>query len=160
MTDAMQDLVGPLDTAIYETVAAFVDPLTKQRGATALAPRIGMVPGTLANKANPLQDHQLTLRESVPVQLTTSDFRILYAYAQVLGHAAYPLPEADKVSDVELLNTYCDLHARVGTLALQIRSSLKDGRVTQDELPALRTAFDALVRAGLGVLSRIEALAR
>jgi hypothetical protein len=119
-----------------------------------------MVPGVLSNKANPMQDHQLTLRESVPLQLAAADFHILHAYSHVLGHCAYRLPDADSVSDVELLNTYCDLHAKVGTLALQIRSTLKDGRITEAELPPLRSAFDDLVRAGLGVVARIEALAR
>jgi hypothetical protein len=96
----------------------------------------------------------------VPIQITADDYQILYAYAHVLGHVAYKLPERDDVSDVELLNQYCELHARVGTLALQIRAALKDGRVSRDEMPALRSAFDALVRAGLGVISRIEALAQ
>ncbi len=69
-------------------------------------------------------------------------------------------PNRADVSDVELLNVYCELHAKVGVLAQQIRSTLKDSRITSDELPALRAAFDELVRAGLGVVTRIEALAR
>lgn len=156
----IQDLHGVLESAIYSTVNGYVDPVTKQRGATALAPRVGMVPGTLSNKANPLQEHQLTCAESIPVQLVANDFRILYALAQSLGHGTYKLPNAATVSDVELLNTYCELHARVGDMAQQIRSSLRDGRVQLAELPPLRAAFDALVRAGLGVVARIEALAQ
>lgn len=160
MQHAMQDLVGTLDAAVYDTVSSFVDPLTHQRGAAGLAPRIGMLPGTLSNKANPLQDHQLTLRESIPVQLTAGDFSILYAYAALLGHTAYKLPATEDVSDVELLTTYCAMHETVGQLAANICTLLKDGRITHGELPALKAAFDTMVRAGLGVVCRIEALAQ
>ncbi|MBN8922383.1 MAG: hypothetical protein BGP10_12255 [Rhodanobacter sp. 68-29] len=89
----MQDeLYGSVENAIYQTVNGYVDPATRRRGAVALAPQVGMLPATLSNKANPLQDHQLTLRESIPVQLVANDFQILHAYAQTLHHVAYQLP--------------------------------------------------------------------
>jgi hypothetical protein len=156
----MQDLVGPLDAAIYDTVANYIDPISKRSGAAGLAPVVGMLPGTLSNKANPMQEHQLTLRESIPVQLAAHDFQILYAYNALLGHTAYKLPDVDDVSDVELLTTYCALHETVGQLAANIAGLLQDGRITRGELPALKAAFDNMVRAGLGVVSRIEALAQ
>lgn len=52
------------------------------------------------------------------------------------------------------------LHETVGELAANISAMLVDGRVMRDELPALKAAFDKMVRAGLGVVSRIEALAQ
>lgn len=157
---SMQDLVGAVDAAVYSTVNDYVDPVTKQRGATALAPKVGMKPGTLSNKANPLQDAQLGLCESVPIQLAAGNFEILYAYAQQLGHCAYALPRAENVDDLELLDTYCELHQKVGLLAANLRSALRDRRVTRDELPPILQSFDQLVRAGLGVIARMEALAR
>lgn len=160
MQHAMQDLVGPLDAAVYDTVSNYVDPLTRRSGAAGLAPAVGMLPGTLSNKANPLQDHQLTLRESIPIQLAAHDFQILYAYASLLGHTAYKLPDTANVSDVELLTTYCAMHETVGELAANIAALMIDGRITRSELPALKAAFDNMVRAGLGVVSRIEALAQ
>lgn len=157
----IEDWVSSLDLAIQATVHDFVDPSSRRRGAAGLAPLVGMKPGTLSNKSNPEQEHQLGLAESIPLQLVAQDFQILYAYTHLLGHAAYKLPAHDAdASDLALLNLYCEMHARVGALAKQIRNSLEDGRITAAELPPLRAAFDELVRAGLGVITRIEALAR
>jgi len=157
----MSDLYGALDAAIYETVNGYVDPKTKQRGATALAPRCGMQPNTLSNKANPTCEHELKLKESIPVQLTSGNFSILEAYASVLGHCALKLPDGDPATgDLALLDVYCQLHANLGEFAENMRDALADSRVTRKELVALRVAFDATVRAGLGVLARMEAIAQ
>lgn len=153
------ELYGSVETAIYETVNGYVDPRTRQRGATALAPKVGMLPATLSNKANPLQDHQLTLRESIPLQLVAGDFHILYAYNQALQHVAYQLPATHDVGDVQLLDQYAAMHAELGTLAHSIRDSLADGNVSPEEVTRTRAAFDAAARAGLGLLARLEALA-
>lgn len=156
----MQDeLYGSVETAIYETINGYVDPGSRRRGAAALAPKLGMLPATLSNKANPLQDHQLTLRESIPLQLVAHDYRILYATNQALQHVAYKLPSTHDVGDVELLNQYADMHAALGKLARDIRDALADGGITQEEVQNMRAAFDASARAGLGLLARLEALA-
>lgn len=156
----MQDeLYGSVETAIYETVNGYVDPNTRQRGATALAPKVGMLPATLSNKANPLQDHKLGLCESIPLQLVADDYHILYAYSQSLQHVAYKLPTTSNVGDVELLNQYAEMHASLGDLAGKIRDALADGRIYFEEVQAIRAAFDASTRAGLGLLARLEALA-
>ncbi|MGS1128503.1 phage regulatory CII family protein [Rhodanobacter sp. UC4437_H4] len=153
-----QELYGAVETAIYETVNGYVDSNTRQRGATALAPKVGMLPATLSNKANPLQDHKLGLCESVPLQLVANDFRILYAYNEALQHVAYKLPATNHVGDVELLDQYADMHARLGELAKYIRDALADGDITTEEVQRMREAFDASARAGLGLLARLEAL--
>jgi hypothetical protein len=158
--DNIQSLFGALDSAIYSTVNGFVDPVTRGRGATALAPRLNIAAGTLSNKANPTQEHQLGLRESISLQLATVDFSILYAYNAALGHVGFRLPDADRFGDIELLDTYCELHARVGRLAVEIRNALLDQKISFEEVQAVRTAFDCLVRSGLGVVNRIEGLAR
>lgn len=156
----IQSLFSALDSAIYETVNSFVDPVTKGRGATALAPRLNIAAGTLSNKANPLQEHQLSLRESISLQLATIDFGILHAYNGALGHVGFRLPDADQIGDVELLDAYCELHTRVGHLAQTIRNALLDHRVSIAEVIQIQIAFDALVRSGLGMVNRIEGLAR
>jgi hypothetical protein len=156
----MQDeLYGSVENAIYETVNGYVDPATRRHGATALAPKVGMLPATLSNKANPLQDHQMTLRESIPVQLVSHDFRILYAYNQALNHVAYQLPATHQAGDVELLDQYASMHAEMGVMAQAVRDLLRDGRITREEVQTIRSAFDATARAGLGLLARLEALA-
>lgn len=150
---------GPLDAAIYATVHDYKDSARKTRGAVALAARIGMQPGTLSNKANPTMDAQLTLRESIPLQLVASDFRILHAYAAELGHVAWELPDHPDASDVEVLDLYAEFHSAVGDKARAIRAALRDGAVHPCEVDEIRNALHGLIRAGLSLLSRFEALA-
>jgi hypothetical protein len=155
----MRELYGQLDMAIYDTVHDYRDPRTRARGSTALAPRCGMHPGTLNNKADPgIDTHKLGLVESVPVQLAADDYRILHAYAADLGHCAWQLPAATSASDVEVLDAYALVHERAGKKAAAIRAALADNRVTTAELAEIRHHFDAEVRAGLQLLSRLEAL--
>ena len=152
------ELFGSVEAAISETVDGYRDPATRRRGAVALGPKVGMLPATLSNKANPLQDHQLTLRESIPLQLVADDFRILHAYASALLHVAYQLPEPGDCSDVQLLDQYAAMHAELGRLAQSVRDSLADNRVTRDEVDHIRALFDGTARAGLGLVARLEAL--
>ena len=157
----MDELIGAIDRAVYDTIHDYVDPATGRRGATVLAPRCGMQPNTLSNKANVLQDrHRLSLSESVTVQTVTRDFRILYAYAQTLGHCAYRLPDLTDCSDIELLDAYTQYHEEIGLKASAIRRALQDGRVTPVEAADIRRLLDHTIRAGLGVIARLEALVK
>lgn len=153
----MEEVFGQLPQAVYDTVHGFADRKTGKRGPIALAPRLGMLPGTLANKANPMQDSELTLSEVVSVQLATQDYRILHALAWQLGHATYALPTVE-VSDVELLDQYTAFHVAIGDKARAIRAALADG-CTPQELAEVRRALEASIRAGLGLLARLEVLA-
>lgn len=156
----MDDLIGPVERAAYDTVHEFRDPRRRQRGAVALAPMVGMQPGTLSNKVNPLQDtHLLGLVESIPLQLAASDYRILHAYAHALGHCAYELPcPRAEVSDMEVLNLFADFVAAAGRKAQTVRDALADRRVTPTEIQQVRSALDDTVRAGLELITRLEAL--
>lgn len=156
----MRELIGGLDEAVYQTVHEYVDPRGRAKGAVALAPRVGMNPGTLSNKANPLQDTaQLTLAEAVTIQTVAQDFRILHALAAALDHCAYRLPAPVPVSDVALLDSYADMHAALGRKATALRRVLEDGRVTPAEVNELRQLLDDAIRSGLQLLSRLEGLA-
>lgn len=153
-------IFGALEQAIHDTVNGYVDPATRQRGAVALAPRLGMRPNTLSNKANPLCEHELKLSESIPLQLIADNFAILNAYASSLGHCAVRLPESDQVGDTALLDAYCTMHAELGDFAEDMRAALADGQVSADEVARMRKAFDSTVRAGLSVLARMDALTK
>jgi hypothetical protein len=156
----MRELFGQLDTAIYETVHGYRDPVTRSRGAAALAPKLGMPPGSLSYKADPTNTSaKFGLIESVTTQLVAGDFQILHAYTAVLGHCAWCLPPHSNASDVELLEAYASVHAQMGQMATAIRDALSDRRVTRVEVAAIRMHFDAQVRAGLELLARLEALA-
>lgn len=70
--------------------AAHQTALRYEGGVTALAARMGVNAGTLQNKLNPNKStHHLTLRESVLLQRASSDYQVLEAMAQQLGHACY-----------------------------------------------------------------------
>lgn len=154
-----EELYGQLDSAVYETVHGYRDPATRQRGAVALAPRLGMPAGTLSNKANPtMPEHKLGLAESVAVQVAADNFQILHAYAASLRHCAWALPLHSSVGDVELLDAYAAVNERCGLKARAIRDALSDKRVTRKEVAEIRARFDDEVRAGLELVSRLEAL--
>jgi len=132
-------VIDALDQAIYDTIHGFAAP-GGERGATALAARVGMNAGTLNNKAYPGHDSQLTLRESVPVQRETRCYQILHTYAA-------------------LLDLFCDYHAEVGEVSGSVRDCLADGRVTREELRVVQQRFIRAAKAGMEFLSRLEAIA-
>lgn len=153
------ELYGQLDSAIYATVHGYTDPATRKRGAVALAPRAGMRAGTLSNKSNPtMAEHKLGLLESVAVQVAADDYQILHAYAATLRHCAWAIPVHSSVGDVELLDAYALVNERCGLKAAAIRGALADKHITRREVAEIRARFDDEVRAGLELLSRLEAL--
>lgn len=156
------EFVGGLEQAIYDTVHEFVDPARPgHRGAAALAPRLGKSPSVLSNQASPfVPGHKLGLLESVPLQIAAKRFDILHEYAAALGHVAIELPPCDDVSDVALLDQWAEFHQLLGEQAGAIREALRDTRISFNEITRIRTATDAAVRALLGLVHRLEGLAR
>jgi len=155
------DLIDPIAQAAHDLVHEYRSTRDdRRRGAAALAPMVGMNPGTLSNKVNPLQEHPLTLGESVQLQAVTGDYRILHAYAAVLGHAVYQLPESTDIGDIELLTRYAEFHARLGKQSSEIRRTLADGRVTAAEVELIEAAFHDVICTGLALLARFHALVR
>lgn len=121
-----------LDEAVFYTVHDFKK--GAKRGAVALAPLVNLRPGTLSNKANPEQEHQLSLHESILVMRATRDYRILYALSAILDHTPpIPFPDFDDTSDMDLLDAYASYHAEIGETAQAIRDALQDREITQEE---------------------------
>lgn len=142
-----------LDQAIHDTVREFPG------GGVALAGKVGMVAGTLLNKANPGQDAQLTLRESVPLQLVAKDFRILFSYAAVLNHFP-PIPFADfsDTSNADLIELITRFHADIGKADEAVHKALSDKRITKADVDRVRKRFLEAQQAGHEFLARLEAL--
>lgn len=151
-------MIDALEQAIYDTVHAYRG-RRGRRGALALAPRIGMNPGTLNNKAYPGHESQLSLRESIPLQLVAGDFRILDTYAAELNHHVIPRGDFDRTSDSELLDLYAKYHAQVGQAAGAVSQALADGRVTKAEVRRVRAEFLNAARANLEFVARLDAIA-
>jgi len=147
-------MIDALAQAIHDTVHQC------KGGALALAARIGMNPGTLNNKAYPgSDDAQLNLRESIPLQLETRDFRILATYAHLLDHAVIPVADFSGTSDLELLNLYAAYHVDIGETAQQIRDALGTQRISRRHVLTVRREMIEDMQAGLAFLARLEALA-
>ncbi len=146
-----------LDEAIYRTVHEYRD--GNRAGAVALAPRINMNAGTLSNKANPgMEQHQLTLRESIPLQLATGRTDIAAAYAQALGGVYVPLGDFSGTSDTELLNIWAGMDEQDGRMAGAAREVLEDGRVTREELRRLKREVWRSIQVRLEFYHRMEAI--
>lgn len=145
-------MIDVIDEAIYDLIHNF------KGGAPALAPLVGIRPGTLMNKANPDQDHQLTVREGVVIQQAQRKYHLLHAESLLLNHVAIPLGGYSDTSDIELLNTYAWLHEQIGALATTIRCALDDNIIIPSELRHIKKHGRAVVRAMLEMERRMEAL--
>lgn len=142
-----------LDIAVHQTVKEFPG------GGVALAGKLGMVAGTLLNKANPDQEAKLTLRESVPLQLVAKDYRILYAYSELLNHVP-PVPMADfkASSNLDLINVITRFHADIGKADAAINKALQDKKISCKDVARVRAGFAEAQQAGHELLLRLEAL--
>ncbi|MEG0921334.1 MAG: phage regulatory CII family protein [Comamonas sp.] len=87
-----------LDVA-YQTAHGY------QGGVSALAARMGVVPGTLLNKVNPNNNsHHLTLREAVELMELSDDPALLQAIAARLGCTVIPaLPDQSEGDPVQAM---------------------------------------------------------
>lgn len=142
-----------LDSAIHDTVKDFPG------GGVALAGKVGMVAGTLLNKANPGQDAQLTLRESVPLQLVSADFRILYAYADVLNHVRpVPLGNFKQSTNLDLIHCLTRFHADIGLSAEDLDEALAGKKLTREHVRKVRKHLLCAAQAGHELLLRLEGL--
>jgi len=148
-----------IDGAVYALVHQF--PGGAPALSAALYSQYGyrVAPGTLMNKANPDQEHQLTVREALLIQSIQHKYHLLFAEAHRLNHAAIPLGDFSATSDVELLDTYTRLHKELGALAAAIHEALADGRITGVEFMRIRRKNSDMIRAALEMEQRFEALA-
>ena len=151
-------MIDALEQAIYDTIHGYKGS-GGHNGAVGLAARIGMNPGTLNNKAYPGNDHHLTLRESIPIQRETRDFRILAEYAACLDHAIIPIGDFSRTGDAELLNLYCTYHMEIGETAEAVLEALQQGAISRQLVRKIRRELIEDMQAGLAFLARIEALA-
>jgi len=158
----MKGLYSQLDEAKHAVVHDYLrDRNSRQRGASALAPLVGMNPGTLCNKVNPLIDtHHLTVDEAVAIQNAAHDYRILEAEANTLGFIILPVGDFDLVSDMELLDAYTALHERLGCHAKTLHETLADGKVERSEAEQVRRALFEAIQEGFELQRRLEGLIR
>ena len=154
----MSDQMDIIDQAIYDLIHGY------KGGAPALSRDLysdygyQVSPGTLMNKANPDQTHQLTTREGDLIQRKSQRFNLLHASAHRLNHSVVKLGDFSKTSDIEFLNTYTEMHEQIGNLASVINKAFKDNLITRKELKAVRIAGMASIRSILEMEVRMRAL--
>lgn len=146
-----------LDDAMYDTVRDYRD--GKNSGAVALAPKVNMIAGTLSNKVNPgMESYILGLKESIPIQLISGDFRIANSYCVELGGVFLRLPDIGPVSDAALLDIWARLAEEQGDAARAIRMALSDGNVTTKELGVIKKEIHEAICVWVELFKRIEGI--
>ena len=147
-----------IDQAVYDLIHGY------EGGAPALSLDLysdygyQVSPGTLMNKANPDQTHQLNVREGDLIQRKSQRFNLLHAQAHRLHHSVVKLGDFSQTSDIEFLNTYTAMHERIGNLSSVINRAFHDEIISRGELKAVRTAGMAMIRAYLEMETRMRSL--
>ena len=129
-------------------------------GVQTLAPKMGVRPGTLYNKADSSDEthHQPTLRDVVLVTQITGDTRVLEALDEMFGRASYDCARHVATSDEALLDLLAKLGSESGEFHGALASGLKAKRFDAAALVRIRgEAFD-MVSALMTLLHRLEGL--
>lgn len=138
--------------AFHDTVFGYAG------GVELLAAQLGMVPGTLYNKANvhDTSHHKPTLAEGVQIQAVTGDDRIVRTMAAVLGGVFLPLKHLQTISDRELLEIISNWMAEQGRFFSEMQLALADGQVDPIEGAKLRGRAQFVLAAVLELVARLE----
>jgi hypothetical protein len=129
-------------------------------GVQELAPKMGLKPGTLYNKADSSDDshHQPTLRDVILVTQITGDTRVLESLDEMFGRASYDCARHIETSDEALLELLTKLGAENGEFHRALSDGLKQKRFTAATLVQIRAeAFD-IVSALMVLLERLQGL--
>jgi hypothetical protein len=129
------------------------------KGASALAPEMGLSNRGLSNKVNKNQSLRgLMLEEAVYITERTQDFRMLYAFSMSVNHVSIPLGDFSDTSNTDLLELYARLNVEIGEHATAVLASLEDGDINEVKVREARREFQDVIRAGLELNHRFEAL--
>lgn len=128
-------------------------------GAKDLAPLLGMLPGTLYNKADAGEEthHQPTLRDVIQVTQMTGDMGVVDALNRLFHRAAFDL-RPGPVSDEALLELLCRVGSEKGQMAQALRDGLADNHWSREDMQRVRNEGHELIGAVLDFLQRLEGL--
>lgn len=125
--------------AVHATVRSYPG------GSEALAPRVGMTPGVLRNKANPNSDtHRLAIEEASEIMGVTGDYRILHALAAEHGFVCTGTA-AEQEKPGSVMQTLLSMRVSDGALSTVLHSALADGRVSPNEMKHISAAIQKLM---------------
>ena len=145
--------IPKLGRVIYETVHKYRNPATGKKGAIGLASAMRMPVSTISNKANPNDERtHFAVHEVMSLIEATNNNSILEQMAHERGMACFPLPTVEFVGDLNVLNALTEWQAEIGETAQKIRDAYDDGRVTFDEIDAVKRELVEDFEKGLAVL--------
>ena len=140
--------------AFYHTVHSYPG------GASSLAPRMGMSPDVLRNKADVKKEHHKpNLQDVISVMDLTGDLSILRALAADQGLLLVKASEAGKHEcDMSVLEQVTGLMVEQGKFASEIYTSLADGSLTDKEMAAIEEAGRQFMTAIAEVKQRMKGM--
>lgn len=116
-------------------------------GIEALAPRLGVQPGVLRNKACTTNTtNKPTFAEARDICELTGDHRMLHSFASSLGYACFKFDrdvDASELAVIEVVTNSMSAHGSVGSA---VYSALADGRVDRKEAKVIEEAVYKAVR--------------
>ncbi len=140
--------------AFYHTVHDY------KGGAEALAPRMGVSPAILRNKADPRKEHNKPmLADADKVMGLTGDYRILHSLAANHNHVCIKVDPKGTASDLAILELVTHVWQSNGDVGSAVHAALADGRVERCELKKVRAAIYKTQQALNEMLVRLEEMA-
>ncbi len=129
-------------------------------GFESLAPRLGMNPQVLRNKANPncAQNHPY-LADAEQLMTLTGDVAVLHAMAKEQGCVVLRVDTAASASDMAVLEWIAKVWQTNGDVGSEVNTTLADGRVEPHEVEQVKEAVHRTVTALHGMLARLEGMA-
>ena len=130
-------------------------------GAESLAPRMGMSPSVLNNKADRKKDsNKPLLADSDKLMALTGDYRVLHALARLHGHVCIAVNTAVPTSDLAVLELVTQVWRTNGDVGRAVDDVLADGRVDRHELESVSEAIYRQVQSLNAMRGRLEGMAQ
>lgn len=128
-------------------------------GCESLAPRMGMTPGVLRNKANLHSTTNIpSLWDADRAMAVTGDYRVLHALAGNHAHVCIQIDDNTAPSDVAVLEMVTHVWRAHGGVGSAVDAALEDGRIEAHEVEQIRDAIYRTIQSMQQMLGRIEQL--
>lgn len=129
-----------------------------EHGVPDLAAAIGMVPGTLYNKANVNDDrHPPTLADAILVMGRTGNPAIAQAISHAAGGVYVPLPAVGRLTDsAQLFEIVSRWMSEQGHFFAEFQSAIADGHVSEREHAAVERRARKVVAGCLELVQRLQ----
>lgn len=125
-------------------------------GCQALGPRIGKPGFSLSHELKGSGTAKLGLLTAVQMTTRTGDLRILNAFAAEAHCMVLPLPEALALDGCQAMAHVANVAAEFNDVVQAFVAAVSDGKVSANELAAIRRQWGELQAAGQHLLAHAE----